>query len=1514
MKKFFKISGISVAVIFSVLLLFAVVLMSPPVQTAMARKFLASLEEKLDGKLTFESLSVRPFDAVVIENAALIDSHPYFSPKHPKMIPADTVACAEYIGIVFNPWGLLGGDAALVSDLTIRNGRFCLVNEPGTSNIKRIFGKNRKPDPNKPKSVIPDRPLLKCSRLDIEGFRFRLMNFRNPKPDRDRAMNWTNLDAREIKLKAHDITLTGIITEGTVDHLEAHERSGYVINHMSGKARVYNMETKIENLVIRDLWSDLHFDYYKMSPDKGEKSLGPFTNEVMLEARIAPSRLNIESIAYFAPTLHKMNIVTNIEEAYVHGYVNDLSVKGFKFRTPDGEVEGEVDGTITGAEHGNAMMTNYDIKRLSFTSAGISRFIHGWAPGMKFDFGQFGKAERYTFTGSLRGLLDKAAISGTLKPSSGGSLSTKLDFRNLISGGGEPIYLSGSLRTGDLNLGRLTGASALGPATMRAGFKAEIGSDILVKLDSLRIDRLHALGYDYRGFLAAGTYKGDAFNGTVFCNDPNLNFMLSGIFTFSDKSGGSAYKFSASVLRANLHALHIDQRETALLSFESKADFKTLRGGDILGSIRISDIKLTDAGGKRDLGSIYIDSYNKDNVNRINLSSKFANLSYSGSAFCDAFVSDIAALSAGRELPALYPGTPAHWSGNTYNVSLKTFDTQDLLSFVAPGLYIADGTTLNVNVGQDGIVKGSLKSQRLALGNKYIKEADLTFGNADGFLGAELDSEEIKVQPIITHGNRILLYAKDNSLGLGFSFDNETEPAGRGEVFIRGNLSRDTQKELLFSAGILPSSVSISGETWRIGSSPIEIRAGRVKTGSLLIENEQQRIGISGGWAKADTDTLRITMENFDLAAVNAFAPKGLNIKGIANGAVIIPSPPSEGLPPLLADLTVSDAYIADSPLGQLKILSRWDAEIKGYKALCRSDLDGAKNLDFRGSYVPYNRQVSGKAVLDGFDISYAAPLLTSVFSEMSGRLSGEILLGGTTGALTLSSNNLAIQEGVLRVGYTNVPYKVDGTVDLTTYGAFFDGISISDRSGARGSLNGGIRWNHLKDFYMDLGLSFEKMEAVNLEEDATTPFYGHIQAGGTVKITGPFSALQLDVDATTYGEGQLFVPINSSGGSGRKDLLTFKEAVSVDHIDPYELLVSAMQSKEKKESRFGTHLTITAHPGIEAIIEIDKEEGNIISGRGNGNIELDVNPIDGSFTMGGGYSITDGTYHFVALGIAKRDFNIQTGSKVQFNGDVMDTDLDINAVYKTKTSLATLLADTTAITSRRIVECGIHMTGRLKNPRMTFSINVPDIDPTTRGRVESAINTEDKLQKQFLSLLISGGFLPDEQSSIVNNSSMLGSTVSEMMASQLSNILQKLNIPIDLGLDYQQNSGGADIFDVAVSTQLFNNRLIVNGSIGNRQYGTTSSQEVVGDIDIEIKIDRAGTLRGSVFLHSADQYTNYLDNLQRSGIGIAYQREFDTFRELFRSLFPFAFKKPSQKLPVAMEEPKIVVMIEEDD
>ena len=142
----------------------------------------------------------------------------------------------------------------------------------------------------------------------------------------------------------------------------------------------------------------------------------------------------------------------------------------------------------------------------------------------------------------------------------------------------------------------------------------------------------------------------------------------------------------------------------------------------------------------------------------------------------------------------------------------------------------------------------------------------------------------------------------------------------------------------------------------------------------------------------------------------------------------------------------------------------------------------------------------------------------------------------------------------------------------------------------------------------------------------------------------------------------------------------------------------------------------------------------------------------------------------------------------------------------------------------------------------------------------------------------------------------MLYSNVSEILANQLNNIFQKLNIPLDLGLNYQPNERGNDIFDVAVSTQLFNNRVIVNGNIGNRQYTSSNKNNVVGDIDIEIKLDRSGSLRLNIFSHSADEYTNYLDDSQRNGIGLTYQTEFNSFKQFFRNIFSGKKKRQENK------------------
>ena len=60
----------------------------------------------------------------------------------------------------------------------------------------------------------------------------------------------------------------------------------------------------------------------------------------------------------------------------------------------------------------------------------------------------------------------------------------------------------------------------------------------------------------------------------------------------------------------------------------------------------------------------------------------------------------------------------------------------------------------------------------------------------------------------------------------------------------------------------------------------------------------------------------------------------------------------------------------------------------------------------------------------------------------------------------------------------------------------------------------------------------------------------------------------------------------------------------------------------------------------------------------------------------------------------------------------------------------------------------------------------------------------------------------------------------------------------------------------------------------------------MAGDLDIDIKLNQPGTFRLNLFSHSADQYTSFLDNSQRNGVGFAYQREFNNLKQFFHDLF----------------------------
>ena len=1475
------------------------VIQTPQVQTFLAGKILEKLSENIDADIRFERIHIKPFNTLILKNAEILDKNPYQG-------ASDTLFKAEYVIARFTLRGLTEDEGLHIGRAYIRNARMDMVIEEDMTNLERIFKITKHHEEKKPQGNVFD-----IRKVHIENLAFSMKNFRSGGAEASgNSIDWKNLDVTDINIEARNIKLSDRLMSGTVDNMSFREKSGFVCRLLSGSATVGHGACKITGIRIKDSASDLDIPSFNMLYTY-TGDFKDFVNKVNINATLAPSILDLSTLSYFIPGLEGNTLKISVKETVAHGTVSDLRINRFIAEAQEGQIVAVIDGTLKGLPETSDLVTGINIEELRFNTTAAESLLKSFSAKKSPDISKYANGTDFIFSGKISGPISSVKAEGSLS-SSIGNAAARLEIAGLSKKNSD-ISVSGNLKTDNLDIRAAIGSGPIHQCSLDTDFSALFDKDgPKVDIESLIINRLNLNKYDYSKIAGTGTLKNNTFDGKIICNDPNLNFMFQGIFTLSPKTRNSLYRFYANVGYADLHAINVDKRGMSRIRFQTTANFNKIRHGDMLGNINIGGLVLENEHEKYDIGDINISSHSSDDLYRMNLTSSLASGSFTGSGSLSDFIKDFQSVTIKRELPAIFSNTTSTMAGRKYNLNFNFHNSMDLLSFVLPGLYIAENTNFTASIDTSGTMQGKLKSQRIAFREQFLKDVTLEFNNMNGNISGELKSETINAASLKLKNNNLRLFAKENHLGFGFTYDNEDELHNRGEIYLLCDLDRTVYNRLDYTVTLLPSRIYLNSKEWSILPSEINLCGKDLSIKDMQFRSGDETIRINGGISATAKDTLSLELSRFDISAITPLLGKDLALAGAATGKARLISDGKDKK--LLLEYLCDSASLSGTQLGTVRLGSKWDETYKRFNILLNNSLNGKSSFDIRGYYSTKSKRINADAILDKLDIAFVAPFLESIFSESSGHISGKFSVQGPPSRLDIQSTGARFDDAVLKIAFTNVPYTINGGFHIDSKGVYFDSISLKDRKGNSGTVTGEINYDYFKNINFNTYINAERIECIDIAEKPGEIFYGNLNATAGISLTGPLNALKMNVDATTTGAGQLHVPISSSAKSNTSNLLTFKEVRKIIEVDPYELMVSRLKKKEKIKGDFEIKLKVAATPSVEAFVEIDKASGNVLSGHGSGIIDLDIQPSRQVFNINGDYTLSGGNYKFVAIGLAK-DFSIKEGSSIRFNGDIMESSLNIDAIYKTKTSLATLIADTTSVSSRRVVECGIKITDKITNPRLKFSINVPDIDPTVKSRVENALSTDDKVQKQFLSLLMSNSFLPDEQSGIVNNSSLLTSSVSEIMSNQLNNIFQKLNIPLDLGLNYQANERGNDIFDVAVSTQLFNNRVIVNGNIGNRQYSTGgTNSDVVGDIDIEIKLDRPGALRLNLFSHSADQYTNYLDNSQRNGIGLTYQQEFNSFKEFFRKLFSGRKKKEAMQREAEkamLNEEKVSIKVE---
>jgi hypothetical protein len=306
-----------------------------------------------------------------------------------------------------------------------------------------------------------------------------------------------------------------------------------------------------------------------------------------------------------------------------------------------------------------------------------------------------------------------------------------------------------------------------------------------------------------------------------------------------------------------------------------------------------------------------------------------------------------------------------------------------------------------------------------------------------------------------------------------------------------------------------------------------------------------------------------------------------------------------------------------------------------------------------------------------------------------------------------------------------------------------------------------------------------------------------------------------------------------------------------------------------------------------------DPTVGDIMSGSGQGNMEMTVDRT-GAFAMRGQVELTQGDYLFTLRNVVNKRFQVEPGGTVTWFGDPFDAQLGLRGIYKLRAPLYDMVPPserTEAYRKRVPVEVVMNLRDRLLNPEINFEVRLPTVDESLKAQVASVLSTEQEMNRQVFALIVLNRFLPPPSyagaGTPTAGGNLAGTTGFELMSNQLSNWLSQLSSGFDLGVNYRPGDNiTQDELEVAVSTQLFDERLLLSTNVGV-QYGTRSAQSansLVGDFQLEYLMTDDGKLRLKVFSVSNDRNLNLTDQaLTTQGVGLAFRREADRFWRLFR-------------------------------
>lgn len=1445
---------------------------TPRAQTYLTQWAMAQLSATFKTKISVGGVNISLFRSIVLEKVLVEDQH------HDTLIyigsvklQIDSLKFSER-KVHFGQLGIEGTKINILKDSTGFNYGFLLGPKGGTTDTTDRY----------PWKIAFDN-------LSLSGSKIRYKDAL-AKDSLVNGINFNDLEISKINLSIVNIHFADSATTFLLDNASFSEKSGFGISGLRFTCRIDPTGFGLSNLTIVSNHSNITAKNVKVSNNKllgvgltdTEKGLS-LLDRYLLDCDFNESIISLTDLSYILPEIWGMDEPI-LFSGRIKGTLGNLKLKKINLNIGK-ETHVNADLELQGLPNWKntfIFLKLYD-NTFNFDDLAAVR-LPDYVPERYLKIPKvLLNGEKLTYQGNFTGFPSDFVAYGTLGGSLG-KLSTDIAIRPKVSGA---IGFKGSVKALSFEAGKLLGYAPLGPVSLDIKVNgASSGNDKFYALIAGNIDSVYFNNYRIGSIYVNGKARDRSFEGELKVKDENLKMDFAGKADFEGKI--PEFNFAAAVGKANLLMFGLDKDyKRSEIAFKLNADFTGDNIDNVNGHIGLHDFNFIRDDKSLLVKNLEFNTSNSSEKNNITLRSDIADATIDGKYVFGEFD-----LTFRDYLHYFLPSAKLPFSDrsstgkNSFQYEIRIKKAEELGRFFVPGLEVKSPVVFTGSINSDkktltmdGAINEVLYNQHqicgLTLNSRNVANTwSFKVDAENALIGGSFKAENFSLNNTL----------KNDSLNTTIAWNNTGSPAYSGKVDLLGVFSKNSAGNNLVDFYLDPSKIWVSDSLWQIEKSHLHIDSTSISIDNFRVHHNQEQFRVFGKVTDNTSDKINLEFNGVKLNIIDLLLGEDIGIDGELNGTALVADPYHSFF--LTSQLKIADFVYLEENFGDIFLDSSWDQEKSRLNTSLKLVKNSKPGFVLKGYYEPQSDSLNYHTSFKDYPLESLLPILNSFANKVEGIGNGDVDI---TGKLSWPkfNGNVAVTDTKIGIDYTKVVYSLSDTVRFSGDSIIFKNIVVSDPQNNTAKFNGAITHNLFGNMTYNLFASTSNIMVLNTTVTDNNLFYGIGHASGMIKITGRIADVKLDMSLTTKAGTQISVPLENPESVNEYDFIRF-----VNHD-------ALKQEKRKDESAnnsgiFELDLDITATPDAKVQMIFNSTVGDAINGSGSGDLKF-IYDKEGNFFIYGDYKIDRGDYMFTLQNVLVRKFRIEQGGVFSWNGNPYSAIVDLDAVYSLKAPVNNLLPNSSQNdNSRRIpVECKINLSKKLLKPAVKFDINFPTADERTKDELQQFISTQDDINRQMVSLLVMGQFFTPEylrgrQDFQSNTGNLVGSTTSDILSKQLSNWLSQISNDFDIGFNYRPGDQvNANQMELALSTQILNDRVTINGNIGNNgNLQSNTNNPVVGEVELFIKLTKSGKLQLKAYNRANDDLI-YDTSLYKQGIGLSFSEEFNTLGDLFNHYRP---------------------------